>query len=192
MKIAVFLDYANVNAAANYLNYHVNYGELLNYLAEETEQRILQVAYAYVPIDPRQEHAMDAKIEDLWQKGYIVKSKVGGFAGESYKCDFDVEITMDISRVVYESSPDVVVLVSGDKDFIPVVLEMRGKGVRVEVAAFDSNMARELALKSSGYINLDYWLNEAGEIVVDAEEKFDEDDKEFVTDKEEKNGNSNC
>ena len=83
-------------------------------------------------------------------------------------------------------------MVSGDKDFIPVVLEMRGKGVRVEVAAFDSNMARELALKSSGYINLDYWLNEAGEIVVDAEENFDEDDKEFVTDKEEKNGNSNC
>lgn len=160
MKVAVFLDYANINAAACNLNYNLDYGALLDYLADENEQRTLQVAYAYVPIDPRQEHAMDAEIENLWQKGYIVKSKVGAIAGESYKCDFDVEISMDISRVVYETSPDIVVLVSGDKDFVPIVLEIRGKGVRVEVAEFNSVMSRELALKSSGYIDLDFWINE--------------------------------
>ena len=180
MKVAVFLDYANVNAAACSLNYDLNYGELLDYLADEDEQRSLKVAYAYVPIDPRQEHAMDAKIDELWSQGYIVKSKVGAIAGESYKCDYDVEISMDISRVAYEISPDVIVLVSGDKDFIPIVLEMRGKGVRVEVAAFDSNIARELALKSSGYINLDFWINDGENIESDCEENL-ADEENFET-----------
>lgn len=155
MKVAVFLDYANINASSRQMNCNVDYGELLNYLADEAEGRTLQAAYAYVPIDPRQEHAMDAAIDELWQAGYIVKSKVGTIAGDSYKCDFDVEMTMDISRIAYVNAPDIIVLVSGDSDFIPVVLELRGRGIRVEVAAFEVAMSRHLALKSSGFINLD-------------------------------------
>lgn len=199
MKVAVFLDYANVNAAAYDLNYEVDYGALLDYLADEKEQRTLKVAYAYVPIDPRQEHAMDSEIDSLWRKGYVVKFKVGSIAGETYKCDFDAEMAMDISRVVYEISPDIVVLVSGDKDFIPIVLEMRGKGVRVEVAAFNSAMSRELSLKSSGYISLDYWINE-GEKIIERDEDFIEsgensmeDEIENVRNKEDNNNaNRNC
>lgn len=63
MKVAVFLDYANISASSQRLNCTVDYGELLNYLADEDEDRTLQAAYAYVPIDPRQEHAMDAVIK---------------------------------------------------------------------------------------------------------------------------------
>ncbi len=96
----------------------------------------------------------------MYKCGYVVKTKVGGIAGDSYKCDFDVEMTLDISRVAYESKPDIVVLVSGDKDFIPIVLELRNKGIRVEVAAFSIAMARELALKSSDYINLDVLIQD--------------------------------
>ncbi|MBO4780687.1 MAG: NYN domain-containing protein [Selenomonadaceae bacterium] len=155
MKVAVFLDYANINASSRQLSCDVDYGALLNYLADESEDRTLQAAYAYVPIDPRQEHAMDSVISELWRNGYIVKSKVGTIAGDSYKCDFDVEMTLDISRIAYGSIPDIIVLVSGDSDFIPIVLDMRGRGIRVEVAAFDFSMSRQLALKSSGFIKLD-------------------------------------
>ena len=87
MKVAVFLDYANINASSRQANCNVDYGALLDYLADETEERTLQVAYAYVPIDPRQEHAKDTVINELWQNGYIVKSKVGTIAGDTYKCD---------------------------------------------------------------------------------------------------------
>ena len=155
MKVAVFLDYANIDASSRQRNCNVDYAALLNYLADEDEGRTLQVAYAYVPIDPRQEHAKDATISELWQKGYIVKSKVGTIAGETYKCDFDVEMTLDISRIAYINTPDVVVLVSGDSDFIPIVLDLRERVIRVEVAAFEISMSRQLALKSSGFINLD-------------------------------------
>ena len=154
MKVAVFLDYANINASSRQVNCNVDYGALLEYLADESEERTLQAAYAYVPIDPRMEHAKDSLINELWQDGYIVKSKVGTIAGDSYKCDFDVEMTLDISRIAYTNAPDIIVLVSGDSDFIPIVLDIRNRGIRVEVAAFEFAMSRQLALKSSGFINL--------------------------------------
>lgn len=168
MKVAVFLDYANIDASSRQRNCNIDYGALLDYLADEDEGRTLQVAYAYVPIDPRQEHAMDATINELWQKSYIVKSKVGTIAGETYKCDFDVEMTLDISRIAYVNAPDIVVLVSGDSDFIPIVLDLRERGIRVEVAAFEIAMSRQLALKSSGFINLDALV----------ESEFDEEPQE--------------
>ncbi len=171
MKVAVFLDYANIDASARQKNCNVDCGALLNYLADESEGRTLQTACAYVPIDPRQEHAMDATINELWQAGYIVKSKVGTIAGETYKCDFDVEMTLDISRIAYGNTPDIVVLVSGDSDFIPIVLELRGRGIRVEVAAFEFTMSRQLARKSSGFINLDALIKSDDA----AQEDFDDD-----------------
>ena len=158
------------------MNCNIDYGELLNYLADEAEERTLQAAYAYVPIDPRQEHAMDATINNLWQNGYIVKSKVGNVAGETYKCNFDVEMAMDISRIAYSNAPDIIVLVSGDSDFVPIVLDMRNRGIRVEVAAFEFAMSRQLALRSSGFINLNVLVGEN----LPAPEDFDEPAAEDV------------
>jgi uncharacterized LabA/DUF88 family protein len=155
LKIAVFLDYANVNAASRDNDCRIDFGSLLYYLADETENRKLLYASAYVPIDPRQEHARDAVIDHLWSNGYIVKTKVGIFAGESYKCDFDVEITIDMMQIACELKPDIIVLVSGDNDFVPVVLNIRNRGIRVEVAAFDNSMSNLLAKRCSGYIVLD-------------------------------------
>lgn len=174
MRVAVFLDYANINAASRQMNCNVDYEALLNYLADETEDRTLQAAYAYVPIDPRQEHAMDETITELWQAGYVVKSKVGTIAGETYKCDFDVEMTMDISRVAYVNAPDIIVLVSGDSDFIPIVLDMRNRGIRVEVAAFKLSMSRQLALRSSGFISLDATVD-AEPAAEDSEQVYEEE-----------------
>jgi uncharacterized LabA/DUF88 family protein len=57
--------------------------------------------------------------------------------------------------------PDIIVLASGDKDFIPVILELRRRGIRVEVAAFAGiNAAREVMLKASGFINICRYLAE--------------------------------
>ena len=154
-KVAVFLDYANIEAASRNTGYDVDYGRLLKYLADEKEGRMLQSAYAYVPVDPRLEHARDRKIEGLWEDGYIVKTKVGTVAGNTYKCDFDIEMTLDIVRTSFDLKPDVVVIASGDSDFVPVVLDLRRKGIRVEVASFDYAMSDILSRRCSGYISLD-------------------------------------
>ena len=154
-SVSVFLDYANINAASTSGSCKVNYGELLRYLADDSEGRAIKVAYAYVPIDPRREHAMDETISDLWGSGYIVRSKVGTLAGNSYKCDFDVEMTLDMVRTAFDIEPDIVVIASGDSDFIPVVELLRNKGIRVEVASFARSMSRLLDNRCSGSIYLD-------------------------------------
>ncbi|MBQ7494055.1 MAG: NYN domain-containing protein [Selenomonadaceae bacterium] len=190
MKVAVFLDYANIEASSRQLNCSVDYGALLDYLADEEEGRTLQAAYAYVPIDPRQEHARDGIINELWQNGYIVKSKVGSIAGDSYKYDFDVEMTLDISRMAYGNAPDTIVIVSGDNDFIPIVLDMRGRGIRVEVAAFGAAMSGQLALKSSGFINLDAIIGE-GAVAENFEQNAEFEGAEDVLEGENDNAANN-
>ena len=169
-KIVVFLDYANIEAGSRSAGFDVDYGALLEYFANDREGRLLQAAYAYVPIDPRIEHAQDKIVEDLWGYGYAVRTKVGILAGESYKCDFDVEMTLDIMRTSFDIRPDIVVIASGDSDFIPVVQELRDKGIRVEIASFDNAMSGLLARRCSGYISLDDIYTEDGDTEAEPEE----------------------
>jgi uncharacterized LabA/DUF88 family protein len=150
-NVVVFMDYANIDRSASDKNYQLEYGNLLEYLAEG---RFLVDAHCYVPIDPRNEHKLDNEIMRLWSCGYLVNTKTGKIVGDSYKCDFDIEITMDMLRIAYELKPDIIVLASGDMDFIPVILELRRNGIRVEVASFESSMSRDMILKASGFINL--------------------------------------
>lgn len=157
-RIVIFNDFANTNAAFQSCNIVPDYSDILAYLSDG---RFLVEAHAYFPIDPRNPHGKDHQIENLWKGGWLVHTKVGAIAGDTYKCDFDVEITLDLMRTAEIVKPDIIVLLSGDKDFVPVMLELRQRGIRVEVAAFPGkNAAREVMLKASGFIDLDAYLNE--------------------------------
>jgi hypothetical protein len=123
--------------------------------------RELLDAYCYVPIDPRNEHRYDRDIEELQKAGYLVTTKLGTYAGDTYKCDFDVEMTIDIIRMAHLIRPDIVAIGSGDSDLIPVVTELRKMGIRVEVAAFNSSMSKRLKLNASGFIDLDVYVSDA-------------------------------
>lgn len=149
--VVFFLDYANINRAAREKRYRLDYQDLLNYVGEG---RCLLDARCYVPINPRNEHRLDGAIEELWRSGYIVTTKMGTIAGGTYKCNFDVEITMDVLKVVYQGKPDIIVLASGDSDFVSLIQEVRKSGVRVEVAAFEETARADMLLKSSGFIDM--------------------------------------
>ncbi len=167
-KVVVFLDYANINRAAREKRYRLDYSNLLQYVGEH---RFLVDAHCYVPINPRNEHRLDGEIEELWRSGYIVTTKKGSIAGGTYKCNFDVEITMDMLKVVYQVKPDIIVLASGDADFVSLIQEVRKSGVRVEVAAFVETAGTNILLKCSGFIDLavyyaDYLAAQNGEQAV--------------------------
>jgi uncharacterized LabA/DUF88 family protein len=156
-RVVIVMEYSNVNRAAADAGRTVNYAELLEYLVAG---RFLVEAFCYVPIDPRNRHARDAEIEELRLQGWLVHTKVGRPEEQTYKCNFDVEITMEMMNIAQVIKPDTVILASGDIDFIPVVDELRRRGIRIEIAAFEAAMSRDLALHSSGCIELDQWLNE--------------------------------
>jgi uncharacterized LabA/DUF88 family protein len=178
-KVVFFLDYANINRAAREKRYRLDYQHLLQYVGEE---RFLIDAHCYVPINPRNEHRLDGDIEELWRSGYIVNTKLGTIAGGTYKCNFDVEITMDMLKAVYQVKPDIIVLATGDSDFIPLIQEVRKSGIRVEVAAFEETAGPDIRLKCSGFIDLavyyeDYLAAQNGE---QGEQSVEEQFKDLI------------
>lgn len=157
-KLVVFNDFANTNCAFDKVGISPDYGDLLEYVSEG---RFLVEAHTYVPIDPLNPHGRDHVIDALWGAGWLVHTKVGARAGDTYKCDFDVQITLDLMRTAEIVKPDIIVLLSGDKDFVPVILELRRRGIRMEAAGFPGgNAAREVILKASGFIDLRSYLDE--------------------------------
>lgn len=158
LTLCVFLDYANINRGAQERGFELDYGHFLNFLAEG---RQLTEAFVYVPINPRSPAAMDEAIELLWLQSYVVRTKVGKPNEDTYKCNFDVELAMDVVRVAEKIKPSVIVLASGDGDFVSLVEYVRSQGIRVEVAGFTGDTAKDLRLKCSGFINLEEYAAEA-------------------------------
>lgn len=162
-RVLVFLDFANINAG-NRPFARMDYARLLDYLAQG---RFLVEAYAYVPVDPRRPEGRNALIRHLQRGGWMVFSKLGKIAGDSYKSNVDVEMTIDMMRSAEQIRPDIVVLCSGDGDFIPVVRELRRRGIRTEVASFEAQADATLSYEASGFISLDVWLEELADESLD-------------------------
>lgn len=68
----------------------------------------------------------------------------------STKGNVDVEMTVDV--MMHHGRLDRVVLVTGDGDFVALVLALQSLGIRVDVLAF-SNYSRDLANTCDGFIN---------------------------------------
>jgi len=82
--------------------------------------------------------------EALEKHGFEVKSKdLQIFAGGSKKADWDVGIAVDAIKM--SKSLDVIVLVSGDGDYIPMIDYVQNTtGCRMEVIAFQKSTSSKL------------------------------------------------
>ena len=75
------------------------------------------------------------------------------FYGGAKKADWDVGIVIDAIRTA--PSLDVVVLVSGDGDFIALVEYLKNQGKRVEVMAFGRTTSAKLKEIADEFIDID-------------------------------------
>lgn len=73
--------------------------------------------------------------------------------GGAKKADWDVGIVIDAIRTA--PGLDVVILVSGDGDFIPLVEYLKNQGKRVEVMAFGRTTSSKLKETADEFIDLD-------------------------------------
>ena len=170
-RTAIFVDHENLSICARNKGIDIDYYNFKEYLASEKERRSLLEAFCYVAIDPRREHCKDAEIKRMKQDGWLVKTKMGAPLPDGrFKCNVDVELAMDLVAFSYEAKPDIIVLVTGDQDFTAMVLKLRERGIRVEVAAFPENVSHMLLDAASSFINLDICFSD--------EEDADEEGKE--------------
>lgn len=159
-RTAIFLDVANLEQAFRQYNAKIDYVGLREYL---TAGRFLVDAFAYVPINP---HHADGKrnfIDFLGRHGFLVRSKVGKPRPDNkWKCNFDVEMAVDMLRYSHQARVDIVVMGSGDGDMLSVCEEIRFHGIRCEVAATRQTVADDLVTAVNGFIDLGEIIKESG------------------------------
>lgn len=140
-RIGIFIDAQNIYHSAKHL-YHsrVNFSELVKSL---TGNRTLARAVAYVAkSDPNT--GEDSFFDALRKSGFELRMKdLQIFSDGSKKADWDVGIAVDAIRMAH--SLDVIILVTGDGDFVPLVEYLQvGLGKQVEVAGFSKTTSGHL------------------------------------------------
>jgi uncharacterized LabA/DUF88 family protein len=137
------------HSAKNLYNKRVNFKEILR---EAVAGRKLIRATAYVVKTETEEET--PFFEALSQQGFEVKMKdLQIFAGGAKKADWDVGITVDAIKLA--NKLDVVVLVTGDGDYLPLVSYLQNtKGCLVEIIAFRQTASAKLVEESDDFINL--------------------------------------
>ncbi len=142
-RVAVFIDAQNMYHSAKHV-----YGGRVNFAAlvgAAVENREIIRAIAYVAKSKTGEES--AFFEALMQNGIELKIKdVQEFASGQKKADWDVGMTVD--AIAISQHVDVVILATGDGDFVPLVEYLHAHGVLCEVAAFGestNNRLREIA-----------------------------------------------
>lgn len=151
-RVGVFIDVQNIyHSAKNLFNSRVNFKELLKNVVAD---RHLIRAMAYVV---KSETALgeESFFEALRKTGLELRNKdLLIYPGGAKKADWDVGLAVDAIRVA--SSLDVVVLVTGDGDFVPLVEYLKwGLGKQVEVAAFSRTTSSRLRESVDSFTELE-------------------------------------
>jgi uncharacterized LabA/DUF88 family protein len=91
----------------------------------------------------------------LRSHGFLVVEKDGSPADAShYKANVDVMMAIDAVELSAQIRPDVVVLVTGDADFAHLALQLRRRGIRIEVASVVQNLGSALKTSANEIIDL--------------------------------------
>lgn len=138
-NVGVFVDVSNLFYSAKSAGVEVNYCRLLEHAVAG---RDIIRASAYTGVDP--ENPNQRKFIDfLRANGYKVICKdIHKYEGGRIKANLDIEIAVDI--MLLSENLDVVVLVSGDGDFVRLVEAIQMRGVRCEVISFGISTSNEL------------------------------------------------
>jgi len=135
--------------ARNVYNARVNFTTILKDAVGE-RPLVKAIAYGIKADMPEEQTFFDA----LKKAGFEVKLKdLQSFYGGAKKGDWDVGIVMDIIKM--NPKLDVVVLASGDGDYIPLLEYLQVLGQRVELVSFGKSTSTKMRELVDSYLDLD-------------------------------------
>ena len=149
-RVGILVDASNMyHSAKNLYNRRVNFKEILS-KAVAGRKLIRATAYA-IRTENQEEQPF---IEALIQQGFEVKMKdLQVFFGGAKKGDWDVGIAIDAVRLA--DKLDVIVIVSGDGDYLPLVSYLQNnKGCLVEIMAFRKTCSSKLIEEADDFLDL--------------------------------------
>ena len=148
-RVAVLMDVQNLyHSAKNLYQSKVNFGEILK---SAVGNRKLIRAFGYVVRTKTREEK--PFFEALTKLGIETRVRdLQEFYGGAKKADWDVGITVDAIKTA--ASVDVIVLVSGDGDFVQLVEYLKNQGKKTEVIAFGKSTSARLIEVADEFIDL--------------------------------------
>ena len=159
-RVALFIDGANLYAAARALGFDIDYKRLLQRFGEEG--RLIRAFY-YTALFEDQEYSPIRPLVDwLDYNGYTIVTKptkefTDSTGRRKIKGNMDIELAIDVMEMAEHL--DHIVLFSGDGDFRRLVEAVQRKGVRVTVVSTVRSsppmVADELRRQADSFIELD-------------------------------------
>jgi uncharacterized LabA/DUF88 family protein len=160
-RVLVLVDESNIGSSVRTAGRGLDWLKLREFLAGPNTGRglIEMVVYAGLPpAMPIWQEERDKKnkfVQWLRSNGFMVVTKDGSPAEEGrYKANVDVMMAIDAVELSIEMRPDVVILVTGDADFAYLAIELRRRGIRVEVASVAQNLGNILKSAANEVIDL--------------------------------------
>ena len=158
-RIALFIDGANLYAAARSLNFDIDYRRMLQLFA--TKGRLVRAFY-YTALSEHEDYSPIRPLVDwLDYNGYTmvtkpVKEYTDSLGRRKVKGNMDIELAIDVLEM--SENLDHVFIFSGDGDFRRLVESVQKKGVRVSVVStMKSNppmVADELRRAADNFVEL--------------------------------------
>jgi uncharacterized LabA/DUF88 family protein len=165
-RVAIFADFRNTLNTLRRAGRQIDLVALRDYLAEG---RHLIEAFLYIGTHPlpEQDLADQATLHRLRQHGFLIRTKPAQLLPTGQlKCNFDLELALDVQEFVSRTRPDIVVLVTGDGDFTPLAQRLRLQGVRVEVASVPGSVSLALQAMANGFVDLTQIGNEVDNLPI--------------------------
>ncbi len=149
-RVGVFVDVQNLYySARNIYQARVKFNEVLE-AAVAGRKLIRAIAYCVKADMPEEQTFFEA----LEKAGFEVKMKdLQTFAGGHQKGDWDVGIAMDIIKLM--NKLDVIVLASGDGDYLPLLEYLQMSGQFTETLAFGKSCSGKIKEVTDYFIDLD-------------------------------------
>ncbi|MCK9439021.1 MAG: NYN domain-containing protein [Patescibacteria group bacterium] len=149
-RVGVLIDVSNMyHSAKNLFGKKVNFQEILKQAV--AERKLIRATVYVIKTEKEEEFPF---FEALSQQGFEVKMKdLQIFAGGAKKANWDIGIAIDAIKLA--DKLDVIVLVSGDGDFLPLMSYLQNnKGCLVEVMAFGKTTSNKLIEESDDFIDM--------------------------------------
>lgn len=148
-RVGVFIDTQNMYYSARHLHSRkVDFNAVVE-RAVGDRRLFRQIAYV-VTTKQRDERPFHEALERI---GIELREKeLKEYYSGQKKADWDVGLTVDVIRML--DMLDVVVIVSGDGDYVPLVSYCKSRGRIVEVMGFRETTATVLVEEADAYINM--------------------------------------
>ena len=166
-RTALFIDGANLYAAARALGFNIDYKKMLD--AFKNGNRLIRALY-YTALAEDQEYSSIRPLVDwLDYNGYTMVTKPAKEFTDSngrrkIKGNMDIELAVDAMKMA--SNLDHIIIFSGDGDFRPLVEALQYMGLRITVvstlATQPPMIADELRRQADEFIDLADLENEIG------------------------------